>query len=122
MRIEKVSDSGYQVLFGPDEDHLREHFEVLLDAMKIHAERERERSGVWRRSGIKGQVFHCLAKAERAFSQAMRGELPNWDNFMDLINYAAFGARLLIAKDWELGRGSQRTDDERLAGAWPWEG
>lgn len=84
------------------------HIEALLDAATIVAGRSGQRGEVWRRSGIKGACFQLMAKAERAFSEAMSGQTPDPDNFIDAINYAAFALRLL--------------DSEDVEGVWPWEG
>ncbi len=84
----------------------RSHMTALVQAMLLYEERKAERAEVWARSGVKGQVFHVMAKAERAFEQVMRGEVPNPDHFIDLINYATFAVRL--------------GDD--LNGSWNWDG
>lgn len=84
------------------------HIEALLDAATVVAERSGQRGEVWRRSGIKGACFQLMAKAERAFSEAMSGQTPDPDNFIDAINYAAFALRLL--------------DSENVEGSWPWKG
>lgn len=81
-----------------------EHVLVLVEAFNIIRDRQSEREEIWRESGIKGQAFHCYAKAERAFRQAQAGQVPNKDHFLDLINYATFAVRL--------------GDD--LEGSWPW--
>jgi hypothetical protein len=81
-----------------------DHLKVLAAAMEVYVERNGERDEVWRRSGAKGMTMHCYAKAERAFAEVMSGRTPNPDNFIDLINYAAFAYRL--------------GDD--LNGSWPW--
>lgn len=81
-----------------------EQVKVFDEALRIMGERDKERSGVWARSGVKGQVFHCYAKAERAFTEVMRGNVPNRDHFLDLINYSAFAIRL----------------GDNLNGDWPW--
>lgn len=85
------------------------HAAPLVDALITYADRSGERSEVWRRSGLKGQCFHLLAKAERAFQQVMLGQQPNADHFIDQINYAAFALRLL----------KERGND--LNGDWPWK-
>jgi hypothetical protein len=81
---------------------------VQREALALCRERESERRGVWRRSGLKGQTFHVFAKAERAFLQVMAGELPNRDHYLDLINYAAFAVVLLDA------------GQPAIDGVWPW--
>jgi hypothetical protein len=83
-----------------------EQLDAILPAIKIIGERGGEGGRqVWRNSGVKGQVFHVFAKAERAFQQVIeQGQRPNPDHLLDLINYAAFALRL--------------GDD--LNGDWPW--
>jgi hypothetical protein len=92
--------------------------QVFRACVSLYRERNAERGEVWRRSGVRGQVFHVYAKAERAFMQVMRGELPNPDHFVDLINYAAFTLILLMEHE-------DRGEDElgqapALNGEWPW--
>lgn len=98
----------------PDYPHrgdrlLVEHIEKLLDAAAIVAARSDQRGDVWRRSGIKGACFQLMAKAERAFSEAMSERVPDPDNFIDAINYAAFALLLL-------------DDAADIDGDWPWGG
>lgn len=88
---------------------------VLQEALELYAGRAGERAEVWRRSGIKGQAFHVLAKAERGFLQAMAGEMPNRDHYVDLINYSAFLIRLL-----DEGAGDGMETEQMLNGDWPW--
>jgi hypothetical protein len=98
---------------GDHRDELYRHAEVLVRAFATYAIRERERRGVWKRSGIKGQAFHLFAKAERAFMSIMSGQVPNVDHFVDAINYSAFAVRLLDDGD---------TDrlEQAMNGEWPW--
>lgn len=105
VTIERDSDGAWGSV---EELQLIRHIEVLLDAAAIVAGRSGQRGMVWRRSGIKGACFQLMAKAERAFSEAMSGRTPDPDNFLDAINYAAFALRLL--------------DSEDVEGVWPWEG
>jgi hypothetical protein len=98
-------------------DELYRHAQVLVQAFATYTVRDRERRGVWRRSGIKGQVFHLFAKAERAFMEVMQGRAPNNDHFIDAINYAVFAARLI--DDFDLTHARVPADAE-LNGEWPW--
>jgi hypothetical protein len=91
---------------------------IFRACVSLYRERTTERGDVWRRSGVRGQTFHVYAKAERAFMQVMRGELPNPDHFVDLINYATFA--LILITEFE-----DRGEDElgqapALNGEWPW--
>lgn len=86
---------------------------VLREALNLYAERAAERAEVWRRSGVKGQTFHLMAKAERAFLQVMSGDLPNRDHYIDMINYAAFAIRLI-------DDGEDMDEQDVLRGDWPW--
>ncbi len=106
--VEKVEKAVLRMMGLPDDPGLQEHTRHLLRALSLHAEREQERQGVWRRSGLRGQVFHLFAKAERAFSEVMRGDVVNDDHFYDAINYATFALRLPHEGDRN--------------GDWPWEG
>lgn len=123
-----VEDQALVMLGFTDTQRIRPVFKVMLDALRIIADREAgERKGVWKRSGLRGQCMHLFAKGERAFTQAMRGEIPSRDNFLDAINYAAF-AELLRQNDdvpecYALD-GSDAEDHARriLNGDWPWEG
>jgi hypothetical protein len=95
---------------------------ALEEAANLYIERGIERSEVWRRSGVRGQTSHIMAKAERAFSQAMRGEIPNRDNYVDLINYAAFA--LVLIDEAGVGVDPEVVDVTAsvLNGDWPWDG
>lgn len=102
-------------LFGKEDGHLIEQLNIFARAMKIHEEREKERQGVWRRSGIKGQVTHVFAKAERAFREVFQNnKIPNEDHLYDVINYAAFALRLGYQTF------STMNDELALKGEWPW--
>lgn len=99
-----------------DVDGLLPAFRVMLDALAVMDNRNAQRQNVWARSGIRGQVFHLFSKAERAFTKAMRGELPSEDDFLDAINYAVFGELLRRGPAVVPGVGP------RMTGEWPWEG
>ena len=49
------------------------HLHTLGRAFEVYLDRNKERNEVWRHSGARGMTFHCYAKAERAFSEAMAG-------------------------------------------------
>lgn len=98
---------------------LKHHREVLEQARALYQERGIERGEVWKRSGVRGQVFHLLAKAERAFQQCEAGQVPNRDHFIDMINYAAFAVRLIDefpGGEFEDGNFTRLI----LDGSWPW--
>lgn len=89
---------------------------VLLDAFDKYLERNRERSGLWRRSGLRGQTQNVFAKGERAFEQVMRGTIPNEDNYIDAIVYSAFA--LILMKEAEAE--GHKDVLGLLNGRWPW--
>lgn len=106
-----------------DPDRVAPMFKVMLDALRIIDDREAgERKGVWKRSGLRGQCMHLFAKGERAFTQAMRGEIPSRDNFLDAINYAAFAELLRQNDDVPHGFDGEPAGDDILNGDWPWDG
>lgn len=106
-----------------DKAHTEAHLAALSEAFAIHVERESERSGVWERSGLRGQAMHVFAKAERAFTAVARGDVPNIDNFLDLINYSAFAIRLIRNAEHDASmRGLPVDKDKLLDGEWPWNG
>jgi hypothetical protein len=90
---------------------------VLARALMVYQERNKgERRGVWRSSGVKGQVVMLFSKAERAFHAAFhRGTIPGTDHFLDLINYAGFAVRLL-----QEDAGSAASRERIMDGDWPW--
>lgn len=85
----------------PDESNLA-HFSVLLDAMKIHHERNLRYKDQWKESGWMGALYDMRKKAARLFRQYF-GEQPtegaNEDDAWDLINFAAFFIRGRSAKN-----------------------
>lgn len=78
---------------------------ALREALLVYRDRSAERRGLWKRAGGKGMAVQVFSKAERGFAEAMRGEIPSSDHYVDLINYAAFA---LALKD-------------NMNGEWPWE-
>lgn len=80
--------------------------QAIAEAAAVYTDRQEARQEVWRRSGVKGQVFHLHAKAERAFSATIQGRRPDPDDLRDMINYAAFALILLEESD--------------MNGSWPW--
>lgn len=102
---------------APDVDHLR----VLLDAYAVYRERNDDRGDVWRRSGLKGQVFQMFSMAERAFWTLFRiGKTPKEDHLRDTINYAVFGLRIMRETQAEMVRQPQTSERKMANGEWPW--
>jgi hypothetical protein len=97
------------------------HLAVLLHAYWVFVERDSgQRHGVWRRSGIKGQVMHLFAKAERAFMALFQhGELPDDDHLLDAINYAVFAVRLR-QEAFSRWAGDIEAMEKAADGEWPW--
>lgn len=87
----------------------------MMKALQVFQDRNAgQRRGVWKRSGIKGQIVHVFAKAERAFQAAFgKQEVPDEDHLLDLINYSVFALRLGCDIDGE-------TIENPLNGLWPW--
>lgn len=106
--------------WGEDPEHVL-HLATLLRAQRLYIERDSgQRRGVWRRSGVKGQVMHAYAKAERAFMALFKfDEVPDEDHLLDQINYAAFALRL---QDEAIGRWQAdiQAVNKSLNGEWPW--
>ena len=118
MRLYALRMLGFR-----EPERMEPMFKVALDALRIIDSREAgERKGVWKRSGLKGQCFHLFAKGERAFTQVMRGEVPNRDNFLDAINYAIFAELIRQNADVPEEFGSEPDTARVLNGDWPWEG
>lgn len=94
------------------------HARMLAQALQVYQDRNSgQRKGVWMRSGVRGQIVHVFAKAERAFQAAFGArEIPDPDHLVDLINYAVFALRLCVEGD----RNVTKTNEEVLGGAWPW--
>lgn len=90
-----------------DEDNMQQ-FRPMVNAMFLYVEKNRRRRGVWRRSGLKGQVFHIFAKAERLFEIIMHDGEHDPEEIIDLINYAAFADRLSTG------------EVKDMKGTWPW--
>lgn len=113
--IQEGEDAGAILIKLPqaaDSDVLEQAIKFTWALQVYQARNTGQRRGVWRRSGIKGQVVHIFAKAERAFWSIFRqNELPDEDHFFDLMNYSAFALRQLE----EMDKGEDRT-----GGEWPW--
>lgn len=100
----------------PADRDVCDHAFFLGKALQVYQTRNSgQRRGVWRRSGIKGQVVHVFAKAERAFQAAFgKQEIPEDDHFYDLINYSTFALRI---------SNPGTVDDiqpDPMNGEWPW--
>ena len=93
IRVEGMTDADFDVLVG------------MMEAYEVYLSRNNEREALWKRSGVKGQCYILMAKAERAFRQVMAGQVPNRDHFHDTIVYAAFALAL----------------GDNLNGEWPWK-
>ncbi len=96
-------EDGYTILI---DEELAMAAGVVMTALARMQERNSKRKGVWKRSGLKGQVFHLFAKAERVFTRVQRNEMPDDDDLIDAINYAIFAEVL------------RRRGD--INGRWPW--
>lgn len=123
-----IHHRGFQLSWTPSSgdtqsrDDAEAIAKVLLDAFDKYLERNRERSSIWRRSGLRGQTENLFAKGERAFAQAMRGEVPNVDNYIDAIVYSAFALVLMREADGNGPVPSELQTRELLNGEWPWDG
>lgn len=106
--IEKRMKSALGALGLHGDEDVMLQFRPMVNAMFLYVERNRRRRGVWRRSGLKGQVFHIFAKAERLFEQIMHDGEHDPEEIIDLINYAAFADRLSTGT----------VQDAK--GTWPW--
>lgn len=81
-------------------------FLVMQKCFNKFVERNRERHGVWRRSGMRGMTHEVLAKAERAYMDVfVAREVPDEDHFEDVVNYAIFA--LILLNDWERASSSE---------------
>jgi len=88
-------------------EDMRAFFES--ECLSVIMEREGERQGVWKRSGMKGSAFHVQAKSERIFQAAQRGDIETvMKELPDLINYGIFTGLQAQA--------------ENVDGEWPWIG
>jgi len=77
--------------------------------LSVIADREGERQGVWKRSGMKGSAFHVQAKAERIFQAAQRNDVETvMKELPDLINYGIFTGL--------------QAEAGNVDGEWPWIG
>lgn len=89
--IEILDDDESQ----PTNDELA-FFEVLKVCYDKFVARNRQRHGIWRRSGIRGMTHEVFAKAERAYVQVhVENEIPDPDHYQDVVNYAIFTLILL---------------------------
>lgn len=108
MRNRRALEEALDVLAIPAEGATVEVFATMERVLRIVSEREAERHGVWRGSGLKGMVFHVFSKAERCFARVQREDLGGDDDLPDLIAYACFAEIL--------------RQEGNLNGEWPWEG
>lgn len=91
-------------------------FLVLQRCFDKFVERNRERHGVWRRSGLRGMGHEIFAKAERAYIQTnVVGEVPDRDHYEDIINYAVFALIMMDQTD----RLPKPYHQPLLYGEWP---
>jgi hypothetical protein len=88
-----------------------EFSQAVLDAAEIYSIRNKERGGLWRRSGLKGQAFQLYSKAERLFMATQRSSVVVDDlheHARDSIVYAIF-AHILVNSGPDMN------------GEWPWK-
>jgi hypothetical protein len=116
--MEIVGNGGLRILCPEPEsdfrDELVSYCRVLLKSFSIYLDRNKDRKGVWRNSGLRGQTLNVFAKAERAFGQVMGGTIPDEDHFIDCINYSVFA--LILLDDLSKGTSFKAI----LDGRWPW--
>lgn len=80
-------------------ESLEEHMEVLLQAHHIFEERSRVRGDHWAEYGIDEHMRQIEGKVGRLRMIAKMDRQPidkDFDEALDIINYAAFVARLLL--------------------------
>lgn len=76
----------------------QQFFMVMRECYDKFIERNRERHGVWKRSGLRGQTHEIFAKAERAYMDVFIAQtFPDRDHYRDLVNYSLFAMMLLDA-------------------------
>ena len=95
--------NDYSHLMPPDEDPVtqgfRDHWNVFIEAHKIHVERTKVRGDLWRVDGIVKMAMVAEDKARRIRYALENGLDPELDDAYDLVNYAAFVARLIKERD-----------------------
>lgn len=106
----------------PTQDELErsiaEHKQVLDEALEVYRERNARYGDAWRRSGWRGTLTDLRRKIERAWSFLWHAEpsdkveitafqdkdpqyvdggpnMPDYDDLIDIINYAAFSIRAI---------------------------
>lgn len=111
---------------GTDETPTKDELEFYLVMQKCFdkfVERNRKRHGVWRLSGMRGQVWNVFSKAERAYVDTfVAGEAPDIDHFEDVVNYAIFALILLKDREARVNPNAAPTVEEFksfMNGTWP---
>jgi hypothetical protein len=97
-----------------------EFFTIFQKVFDKFVEKNRKRHGIWRRSGVAGQVHEIFQKAERAYMEAyVSREVPDPDHFQDVIVYSIFC--LILMEKWEHPEGEAPADlyNRVMYGEWP---
>jgi hypothetical protein len=115
VKVENVTpgplgNQVYRLVFiTGEDDSVREQFVVLMRALAIFEERNREYHDNWRRQGWRGGLFKLRLKVERAWDTLWAAEpwtdsedipdRPTVDDLLDAVNAACFVVRSVEAND-----------------------
>lgn len=94
--LEKEVFAEYGVHFN---DTTYEHFQVLMEALRLHSDRSLSYGNVWRKYGALANLLNAARKADRLMHSWWHGSgVPalhksNLDDAFDMINYITFFIR-----------------------------
>lgn len=96
--IETVAEKRLDGLASSESNIVQ--LEVLLEALKVYDERNVKYKDNWKRFGWRGCLFRLRERTERAWDDWFHGdvdidEMPDVDDLIDLINFAAFTIRAI---------------------------
>jgi hypothetical protein len=84
-------------------DEQIDHLQYLISCWETYCDRDRERTGMWREDGIKGNTYFALCKVRRAWRQVLGkgapARVPSRDHYVDLINYSVFCLQIIDDPD-----------------------
>lgn len=99
----KAAGDGDLVIIDPEGESVHEQLMVLLNALKINAERQTKYGDNWKRKGWRGALFGARLALERSWDYLWDADPQGFakqerppidvDDLLDTINYAAMVIR-----------------------------
>lgn len=89
-----------------EDEAVKEQFEILMEALKVYAERNKKYRDNWKRMGWRGQLVRVRERAERLWDEFWnKPSVPlvigeyDVDDAIDLINFVGFLIRAIRAEN-----------------------